>query len=180
MLAFAVAIATVLFALLSTSPTTHSPELCDLVLTDADGTPYSDSKGQGLPLYCEWTGPDVSVWGADICCDIDAGTAACIPLSSRGTCRASERFYCEYGERTATGGVICQEPFPSMCDQGLCIDVPELAPVTAAVDGVVCCTPGGACTSSDPNSLQGNCPGDYLACPYGIQNEDGTIDCFGE
>ena len=49
---------------------TSSPNLCDDVYVDTDGSPYTDSIGQMLSRYCVWTGPDAPVWDADVCCTI--------------------------------------------------------------------------------------------------------------
>ncbi|PRQ08960.1 hypothetical protein ENSA7_13590 [Enhygromyxa salina] len=57
-----------------------------------------------------------------MCCTIDDDGAACSVPDTQGRCATGKRLFCEYGTRTAGGGVICDQPFPSMCDAGFCID----------------------------------------------------------
>ncbi|PRP98292.1 hypothetical protein ENSA5_30250 [Enhygromyxa salina] len=154
---------------------TSDPNLCDLLHADASGAPYLDSTGQGLARYCAWTGPEAPVLDANLCCDIDVDGAACTAADHTGRCRSGTRFYCEYGEATAAG-VICYQPFPSMCDAGLCVAPPDVPPPGLAVEGVVCCA-GGVCVPTDGEDGW-DCRGEFLACPYGILNADGTVECY--
>jgi hypothetical protein len=168
----------ILSTFLSTfATTTTAPNLCDDVFLDASDNPVTDLVGQTLSRYCEWTGPDAPVWDADVCCTIDHDGAACSRPSATGHCMTgTKKMYCEHGAATPLGGVTCYQPFPSMCDAGLCIEAPDLIPEAQMGEGVVCCTPGGACVYVHNNDVA-SCYGELLACNYGISNADGTVDC---
>ncbi|WP_052558890.1 hypothetical protein [Enhygromyxa salina] len=154
---------------------TGAPDLCNIVYTDAAGSRYTDSVGQALARYCKWSGPDAPVWDANVCCQIDQDGATCSVPDTNGRCRVGDRYFCEYGARVA-GGVVCYQPFPSMCDAGLCVELPVGAPLTQA-SFVACCSPGGVCQPVNGETAL-DCQGDYVQCSYGIQNEDGTVECY--
>ena len=158
---------------------TTTPNLCDEVYVDAAGSPYTDTIGQTLPKYCVWTGPDAPVWDADVCCTIDGDGAACTVPGVEGRCPVGDKLYCEYGARDAVGGVICYQPFPSMCDAGFCIAPPAVPPTNQAM-GFACCGPGGVCQPLS-DELMGLCEengGTFLPCDNGVENVDGTVDCW--
>jgi hypothetical protein len=156
--------------------TTSAPNLCDYVYLDASGDPVTDLVGQTLSRYCKWTGPDAPVWNANVCCTFDANGAVCTKTNSRGSCSTGKKHYCEHGKAVA-GGVICYQPFPSMCDAGLCVDAPEIIPEAQMVALVACCSAGGPCQLVVPETID-DCEGDLLACHYGATNEDGTVECW--
>jgi hypothetical protein len=167
----------ILSTLLSTFATT-TPNLCDDVYLDASGKPVMDLVGQTLARYCEWTGPDAPVWNANVCCTIDGDGAACSRTSSTGRCMTgTKKMYCEYGAALPSGGVTCYQPFPSMCDRGWCIEAPEVIPEAQMAEGIVCCSAGGACVYVYNNDLD-SCFGELAACNYGIENANGTVDCW--
>jgi hypothetical protein len=156
---------------------TNTPNLCDIVYTDAAGSPYTDSAGRSLARYCEWTGPDAPVWDADVCCDIDEDGAACTVPDAVGRCRVGERYFCEYGAALSSG-VVCYQPFPSMCDEGLCLEAPDVPPPGQAI--LACCGAGGGCQLL-PEELILSCHengGTFLSCENGIENANGTVDCW--
>ncbi|PRQ04296.1 hypothetical protein ENSA5_09450 [Enhygromyxa salina] len=167
-------ISIILTTLLSTFAT-NDPNLCDFVYRDVDGSPYTDTVGQTLARYCEWRGPDAPVYDASVCCELEDDAAACRPVDAAESCVAGERYYCEYGEPVAGGGVACYQPFPSMCDAGLCVRAPE--GLVGLAHYVVCCAPGGVCYSVEPGHAS-DCNGDFMACSYGFTNDDGTVECF--
>lgn len=157
---------------------TSSPNLCDDVYVDASGSPYTDSIGQMLSRYCVWTGPQAPVWDADVCCTIDDGGAACVVPDVNGRCAVGGKAYCEYGAKDAGDGVICYQPFPSMCDAGFCIEAPDLPPPSQAM--MACCGGGGACQPLS-EALLLSCldnGGTFLSCDNGVENLDGTLDCW--
>lgn len=155
----------------------NPPDLCDAVYTDALGVPYTDSTGQTLSRYCEWTGPDAPVWDDDVCCSIVDEVALCWPTSSGGGCPSGiSKMYCEYGTRTLDGGVLCYQPFASACDAGWCVEAPEM-PLPIPIDFYVLCCGSGGCQFVEPMTV-GNCQGELLGCLYGISNSDGTVECL--
>ena len=167
---------TILLTTLLNTFATTAPNLCDDVYRDPTGEPYPDWAGQTLSRYCEWTGPDAPVWDADVCCTIDEHGAACSTPDANDRCREGTRYSCEYGEATATGGVVCYQPLPDMCDQGLCLQAPEDQPPTAELLAG-CCSPGGACQHVTAETL-GDCEGYILVCKWGMVHVDGTLECF--
>ncbi len=166
----------ILSTLLSTFSTTV-PNLCDDVYLDAAGEPITDSVGQTLSRFCQWTGPDAPVWDANVCCTFDADGAACTRTNSRGYCSTGKKLYCEHGEAMAGGGVICYQPLPSMCDVSKCVDAPEVPPTGQASDSAVCCGPGGACQWISPDDYY-NCPGEIAFCDYGSMDGNGVVECW--
>jgi hypothetical protein len=170
----------ILSTILSTfATTTSAPNLCDYVYLDASGTPITDSVGQTLSRFCKWTEPDAPVWNANVCCTFDADGAACTKTNSRGSCSTGKKHYCEHGEAVA-GGVICYQPFPSMCDAGLCIEPPPIIPEAQMSHYLACCAPGGSpCYLVEPENVW-NCQGSLLSCGYGMSNPDGSVECFGD
>ena len=172
-------ITTLLSTLLSTFAT-PVPNLCDAVILDTSGDPVTDSVGQTLSRYCQWMGPDAPVWDANVCCSIDDDAAACSTIRTDGRCPSGTKVhYCEHGAADALGGVTCYQPLPSMCDLGLCVEAPEI-PLVATLEGVVaCCSPGGACQIVPTHEAALDCQGDFLACNYGAQNADGSVECYG-
>ncbi|KIG14294.1 hypothetical protein DB30_06896 [Enhygromyxa salina] len=145
---------------------------------DAAGSPYMDSIGQMLSIYCVWAGPDAPVWDADVCCTIDDDGAACVVPDSNGRCAVGDRTYCEYGAKVG-GGVVCYQPFPSMCDEGFCIEAPDVPPVAQAL-GTACCGAGGACQPVTLETLKACLEngGKFVSCSDGVEYEDGTMDCW--
>ncbi|PRP97676.1 hypothetical protein ENSA5_31830 [Enhygromyxa salina] len=166
---------TTLLTTLLTTFAIYSPDLCDDVYLDPSGAPITDAVGQTLSRYCEWAGPDVPVWADDICCTIRDGEAQCTLTRRDGDCDVGEPKYCEYGEETAAG-VVCYQPFPSMCDHGWCIAPPPV-PKAELAALVACCTSGGACQLVVIGTTD-QCQGELLACEHGVSNGDGTVDCF--
>ncbi len=172
----------ILSTILSTfATTTSAPNLCDYVYLDASGDPVTDLVGQSLSRYCEWTGPDAPVWDANVCCTIDHDGAACSRTSSTGRCATgTKKMYCEHGAAVPGGGVICYQPFPSMCDAGLCVEAPEIIPeAQLAPVYLACCGSGsdGPCHLVDTDTVF-ECEGQLLACEYGMSNPDGSVQCF--
>jgi hypothetical protein len=168
----------ILATLLSTFATTTPPDLCDDVFLDASGDPVTDLVGQTLSRYCEWTGPHVPVWDANVCCTFADDAADCTRTNTRGYCpTGTAKRYCEHGSLNADGRVICYQPFPSMCDAGLCVEAPESPPDIQAVT-IACCSAGGACQwVYDVDDLW-DCQGELQACNYGTTNADGTVECW--
>lgn len=167
----------ILSTLLSTF-STAVPDLCDDVYVDTSGVPISDSVGQTLSRFCEWTGPDAPVWDANVCCTFDADGAACTRTNSHGGCSTGKKHYCEHGEAVTGGGVICHQPFPSMCDAGLCVEAPPILPEAQMSHYVACCAPGGSpCYLVDGDTVF-DCEGTLQACNYGVSNENGTVECW--
>jgi hypothetical protein len=156
---------------------TSAPNLCDIVYTDAAGSPYTDSVGQALARYCKWAGPDAPVWDANVCCEIDQDGARCTVPDTNGRCGVGDRYFCEYGARVA-GGVVCYQAFPSMCDEGLCVQAPDVPPPNQAM--LACCGAGGACQTISEELIL-TCDengGTFLSCENGVENVDGTLDCW--
>lgn len=156
-----------------------APDLCGDVLTDDDGTPYTDVLGQTLSRYCEWTGPDAPRLDAEVCCDIDGDDAQCDLPDDIGRCATgSDRYSCEFGEATADG-VTCYQPFPDACDFGFCLEYVGEPPVEAKGAELLCCTSQGCETITVDVSVACSESGGYLvACSGGATNEDGTVDCL--
>ena len=160
---------------------TESPHLCDTPLLDAEGEPYVDATGQVLSRDCQWTGPGSPIWGADICCSIDAAGAACEVMSpDLGTCATGlDPYFCERGEPTAGGGFVCYQEFPDACERGFCqtgapppiIEAPE-----GSTEEVICCV-GGACWPWEGKGAD-TCQGEFAWCDDGYSKEDGTVECF--
>jgi hypothetical protein len=171
------AITTLLTTLLTTFAT-QSPELCEDVYLDATGAPLTDAFGQTYSRYCEWTGPEAPIWDADVCCTIDDDGAHCSQPLTSGRCETGLKMYCEYGAALGDGGVICYQPFPSMCDAGLCVEAPDSPPPTQA--GLACCSDGGPCYPlADDDILDCIDGGGYgIFCHDGMSNTDGTITCY--
>jgi hypothetical protein len=157
---------------------TNAPNLCDDVYLDASGDPVTDLVGQTLSRYCAWTGPDAPVWDANVCCTIDADGAACSQTAKSRCPTGSKLMYCEHGAATPLGGVTCYQPFPGMCDAGLCVEAPDSPPATAQmVEFIVCCGSGGACQYVQQGEGW-DCQGELLACEYGITEANGSVVCF--
>jgi hypothetical protein len=121
-----------------------SPDLCAYVYTDANGVPYTDAIGQTWSRFCEWTGPTAPALDRDVCCTISGDTATCTLPDRKGRCSMGSKMFCEYGETTSTGAVVCQQPFASACDFGYCGDV--LPPNAGPLEDILCCWPDGTCT----------------------------------
>lgn len=175
--AFDMELPIILSALLTTL--TSNPDLCASVYVDADGTPYTDANGLTWSRFCAWTGPDAAVLDADVCCTLAGDTAACTLPNRKGRCSSgSMLYYCEYGEVTSTGGVICQRPYPSICDFGFCGDV--LPPGSGPLENSICCW-GDSCFELETVEDILNCDdiGGYGGyCKNGAQSVDGTVECF--
>ena len=157
----------------------NTPDLCADVYLDAAGDPYTDVIGQTLSRYCEWTGPDVPVWDADVCCTIDDEGAHCSVPDTNGRCAIGYRMYCEYATATTSGEVVCYQPFPSMCDAGHCIAASDVSPAAQA-SMMGCCNGGGGCQPIEAAQVW-DCEGGggtLLFCHDGVTNADGTMDCW--
>jgi hypothetical protein len=166
----------ILSTLLSTFAT-GSPDLCDDVFLDANGDPVMDLVGQTLSRFCKWTGPDVPAWDANVCCKFVDDAAQCSPTNTRGGCpTGTAKRYCEHGSLGANGRVTCYQPFPSMCDAGLCVEAPELPPDIQALT-LACCNAGACQWVYDDDDIW-DCQGELLACDYGVTNADGTVQCW--
>ena len=98
-----------LSVLLAGAPSGHI-DLCDAALQHPDGGPVSDSAGTTLSRYCQWSGPDVPVWDQTACCELTNSDAACAPTNAAGRCELGSPYYCEYGELTPAGGLLCYQP----------------------------------------------------------------------
>jgi hypothetical protein len=152
-----------------------TPNLCDDVYLDPTGAPYTDSQGQTLARYCEWTGPGAPVWNANVCCSFAGDSASCQTPDRAGRCATGlYKMYCRYAEADADGGVVCYQPFPSACEAGVCVQAPELLPPSQ--EGLLCCS-GGACQSVHELHID-FCEGAVLWCWNGTENVDGTFDCW--
>jgi hypothetical protein len=152
-----------------------SPDLCDDVYVDATGEPYTDSIGQTLSRYCQWTGPNAPELSSDVCCDIADGLAACVLPDSNGRCVSGDRYACKYGQVIGTG-VVCYQPFPDACDGGHCVAAPELPPPMQ--EDTICCT-AGVCIEVNIHNQNCEDNGGVLSwCSFGHSNEDGTVTCF--
>lgn len=166
---------TTLFATFATG----TPDLCDDVYRDPTGAPYVDSIGQMLARFCEWTGPDAPIWDADVCCSFAGNSASCSVTDSYGRCPSGKKkAYCEHGEADSAGAVTCYQPFPDACELGFCLQAPELPPDSQ--EGMACCVPGGVCQSASPDDLD-HCigvGGIWIFCANGVENADGTLDCW--
>ena len=149
------------------------PDLCDIPRLAADGSAITDSTGQHLARYCEWTGPDAPVLDSEVCCELDDSGAACSLLDTRGGCSAGERYWCEHGEANALGGVVCYQPLPDACEAGYCVAAPEDPPIGEPLEEM-CCGAGGCF----PIGLFEDCDGEFVVCWWGISNADGTVECF--
>jgi hypothetical protein len=170
-------ISIILTTLLNTFAT--SPNLCAEVYLDANGDRITDAAGQTFSRYCEWTGPASPVLDADVCCVFDGDDASCTPPDRYGRCRVGSKMYCEYGEVTRAG-VLCYQPFPSICDFGYCAG--DVAPPdSGGLEGGLCCWGNGTCTELETSADSVACVdnGGYAGyCIDGVQNEDGTTTCF--
>ncbi|MFO7568080.1 MAG: hypothetical protein R6X02_35895 [Enhygromyxa sp.] len=164
--------------LILTTLTTGTPNLCDDVyINPATGRPYTDSVGQTLARFCEWTGPDAPIWNADVCCTIDDYGAQCTRPDRKGRCRTGLKLYCKYGDVMRDGSVECYQPLRDMCDLGLCIQQPDLPPPGLA-SYAGCCSSGGVCQLVTWENTF-DCPdGLFVSCYYGHQNQDGTVECY--
>ena len=169
---------TVLLSLLFISPSVAPPDLCDDGLLNSSGTERVDSRGQNLPVHCQWTGPDAPVWDDEVCCDLDSAGSACTLERSRdGSCQVGSVYYCEHGEPTSTGGFVCYQPYPSMCDAGLCVEAPTSAPPVVAVTPLIsCCNAEGVCVWVGYNTT--DCEGELSYCHWAMTLLDGTVECF--
>ena len=170
-----------LATILATILLTTNPDLCADVYVDANGEPYTDAAGQTLSRFCEWTGPDAPVLDLNVCCTISGDNARCSLPDRKGRCSTGSRaYYCEHGEATSTGAVVCYQSFLSACDLGFCGDV--LPPGGGPLEDTLCCWGGtGTCTELETavDAFECGSGGGYVAfCDDGAQNADGTIDCF--
>lgn len=156
-----------------------SPDLCAEPYLDITGTPCTDSIGQTLSRYCEWSGPDVPVLDRDVCCSFAGDSAACwLPASGSGCASGSVARYCEYGDVLTEGAVVCYQPFPSACDLGHCVNAPAQPPDVQA--DLICCNAGG-CRELAVNVQAWDCEdngGIVSWCADGFSNVDGTVTCF--
>jgi hypothetical protein len=154
-----------------------SPDLCAVPYLDMTGAPCTDSIGQTLSRYCEWTGPDAPVLGKDVCCVTDSESATCWMPDARGGCGSGSKWSCEHGEQLADGRVVCYQSFPSACDFGLCVHAPDVPPTVVA--DLICCM-GESCTEIEKEGIL-DCldnEGFVTWCSDGMSNVDGTVTCF--
>jgi hypothetical protein len=170
-----------LITILTTILLTTNPDLCGYVYVDENGQPYTDAAGQTLSRFCEWAGPDAPVLDLDVCCTISGDDARCSLPNRRGHCSTGSRaYYCEYGEATSKGEVVCYQPFLSACELGFCVDVQP--PGSGPLEDTLCCWGGtGVCTEIETHQHSYDCTtgGGYVTfCKSGAQNADGTVDCF--
>lgn len=154
-----------------------TPDLCADVHLDPAGAPYTDSIGQTLSRYCEWTGPDAPVWDDDVCCTVNRAGARCSATTSNGACQVGLRMYCEYGEALPNGRVTCYQPFPDACEAGFCGNAPTAVAAPAQESQIGCCSAGGACQVATTDDLD-QCQGQWVSCYWGASNDDGTVDCY--
>ena len=167
----------VLLSLFIFTPSGPAPDLCDEGLLGPDGTEVLDNSGRNLPRYCEWSGPDVPAWRDNVCCDIDAAGATCTAPDSRdASCLAGSEYYCEYGEPTATGGFVCYQPYPDMCDGGLCVEAPDIPLIAAVTPLISCCYSNGVCVWVGYDST--DCEGELSYCHWAMTLLDGTVECL--
>jgi hypothetical protein len=103
------------------------------VYVDQNGVAYTDAIGQTWSRFCDWSGPSAPLLDRDVCCTISGGNAVCTLPDRKGRCSTGSKMSCEYGEVTSTGAVVCQQPFPSICDFGFCGDVQPLASTTSSM-----------------------------------------------
>jgi hypothetical protein len=155
------------------------PDLCADVYVDANGEPYTDAVGHTWSRLCEWAGPDAPVLNANVCCTVDGDIANCVLPDSNDRCSSGSKAYCEFGEVTSAGAVVCYQPFPSICDFGYCGDV--LPPNGGPVEDAFCCFSDGSCFEVETYEDLKTCAvsGVYSGfCKNGVQNDDGTVECF--
>lgn len=154
-----------------------SPDLCAEVYLDANGEPWTDSIGQTLSRYCQWTGPRAPRLRSHVCCDITNGVAACVLPDPSGACSIGSPYSCKYG-KASSDGVICLQPFPDTCAMGQCVKLPEVPPPTQA--NLLCCT-NSACQEIKGGTAMELCEGNggiLSWCDFGTSNEDGTVTCY--
>lgn len=168
--------------ILTTLLTTNlsSPDLCADVYVDATGMPYTDAIGQTWSRFCEWTGPSAATLELEVCCAISGDVATCTLPNAHGRCfSGASKKYCEFGDVTSTGGVVCYQPFPSVCDFGFCGEVQP--PDSGPVEDLLCCYGDDFCTEVESGQDLFSCDlnGGYSGwCENGTQNVDGTVECF--
>lgn len=166
---------TILITIIASSLISAAPNLCDDARLNAAGEPITDSTGRTLSRYCEWSGPDVPLLEANLCCSLD-DAAACELANSRGYCTTGARVWCEFGEvDSSSGAVTCYQVFPDACDAGYCVQAPPGAQ-QGTPPPLLCCGPGGCVpiTMADVD----DCAGEFLGCLWGMSNDDGTVECF--
>ena len=157
------------------------PDLCtqSVFINPSTGKTLGDQQGTSVSRTCVWTGPDAPTWDAAACCAIEEGGAWCVPPNGRGDCDTEfSPYYCEYGEQTSTGGVVCYQRFPSACELGNCAQPAEL-PVQSPdmiQEDVICCI-GGTCYEWDDAPLL-DCEGLLMWCNWGYSTVDGTVECL--
>ena len=156
-----------------------SPDLCADVYLDSASEPLTDAIGQTFARFCQWAGPNAPLFNSDVCCIYDAAGAACWLPDREGQCSAGSKHYCEHATVTSTGGVVCYQSFPSACEFGHCQE-PELSITPGPLADTICCE-NGDCTEIEIASELWDCfdgNGYVTWCEHGIQNVDGSVDCF--
>ena len=149
-----------------------TPDLCNDVYLDADGSPIHDATGMTLSRYCEQTGLRAPKWDRPVCCSFDAGGAHCTEPNAVGECDAGQaNMWCDHGERGADGQVVCYQPLPSACDFIDCVAPPAGIPVEGAVP--LCCFAGG-CYELE---FEESCGGHFTMCCAPFSNENGSTGC---
>jgi hypothetical protein len=168
--------------ILTTTILTTSPDLCADVYVDENGEPYRDAIGQTFSRFCDWSGPDAPVLDRDVCCTTRGDTAWCALPDRKGRCSSgSTLYYCERGEVTSTGVVVCYQPLVNLCDFGFCGTV--LPPNAGPMEDGICCWPSGVCTHAETGQDAIACSDGYGIlgnCKLGATNADGTVDCFDD
>jgi hypothetical protein len=154
---------------------TTSPDLCAEPYLGVTGEPFTDSIGQTLSRYCQWTGPNVPVLDSDVCCVLDEDSAACTLPNRYGRCSVGVKRYCKYGQ-ASSAGVVCYQPFQDACQAGFCVQMPEVPPPVQA--DLACCNGGGCVPIATQELDECEETGTITWCSDGVTNDDGTITCF--
>jgi hypothetical protein len=139
------------------TPTSGEPsDLCDVVYTDT-----------GRPILCEPHRDGAPVYDDTVCCD----GRSCVGAQD-GSCSVGEPFYCELGEKWATGKVSCYFEVPELCEVFPCKPGFQSQPQA----NLMCCH-GGICWNIDDDSNDCEIQ-DIYWCDDGVTNQDGTMTCF--
>lgn len=150
-----------------------SPDLCDDVWLDANGSPIVDSTGMQLARFCKATNElAVTAWSDDVCCTIGT-SASCTPTDAHGRCLSGAKFWCDYAVLTEVG-VVCQQPWPDACVEGFC----SIAPPGSTPEDTepLCCLAEDQCSVVDLNAPM-TCAGDWVHCEAPFTGEDGWVGC---
>lgn len=126
-----------------------------------------------VPAACDWSGPNVPKFDADVCWSSSTGLVAkgSLPCPS-----GSWPYHLGFGEviDPVTGEVQAYAPLDEACSvPGLCLDGP---PPPGAQEHAICCE-WGVCVDLDTVPCDSSTSTAYI-CYDGVSNQDGTIDCF--